>query len=944
MLFEITPSPNHVCDIFILEDPTVDRKTYYLDIENKVRRVRDPEYWGVPYGTPITPGMKPQGQMRLPGMPTPRATVRANIDTVRAERRETSLVGFARDQAREIETLIRRVTLNEYIPGQIGDMKNDTDRLYYEFGVYIDGVEGDENPLAASGDWLKFGSCRDIRQAAYDLLGYDVEEEEENIADPHLLSGVDPGFGQPHSKASAPYGYAYKLLQDINEAPKTEVPLWRGVKLPYSYAAELVKDLQRDETFDLPLASFAGKKETALRFGSSVLFRVVVGAKAVQGSFFSTEEDEDRYGEPEVSEMVTGGRFKVVNVKEDDEGTFIVSIRQVATFDPESGLATKMANRRWKWAFLFDSSLPALAKAEKQHKALSVLGSYEEKGVRRVRDVEYWGKPYGTIITPGMKPTGPKSPFGKLNAQRATVARSTPASVPITRKPSSGSEASVSEIESLILENPWPRHPPFPATGWEQPFDEIKLPDGREVRFIASGDSPGRGMYNGRYTMYDAETRDYMGYIDYQMLEGDPTLIAMIEVDPKYRRQGVATVLAARLLADSPQGLVAGMTTEEGDAWWQRVKGFVSPDAVSAGKKRDTVDFQEMNFRQNRYAIDNGWIVSTTDSNNPRRLKAVLAERLWERLVLDEKKVSTEELVSLISDPLLPIGDTSGNALRFIISGSEEDYRAMKTPQISKMYNYSKYPEETAKEVDRLVAVLPQKDFHVYADNDGNLQISERKHVEGKQDMLGREPFPVGTPEAEMLVGQYVIGRLIATWAATSNDDNVLSLATQEAIREEFILKKTANWHRSHDYDFYKRHGLTLRKFVRAQYDETQKTFKDMNIGGVVVYRGMGVSTDDPILEASSSLGPVTVEVVGRPASSWSTHYRTAKMFADDHAEYGVSEGVIFNTTVTAEEVLSTPLSGFGCWDENEVVILGGTRDAEMMMSMHAGHDTWGEE
>lgn len=39
----------------------IDRKTYVVDAETKVRYVRDAAYWGVPVLTPITPGMKPQG-------------------------------------------------------------------------------------------------------------------------------------------------------------------------------------------------------------------------------------------------------------------------------------------------------------------------------------------------------------------------------------------------------------------------------------------------------------------------------------------------------------------------------------------------------------------------------------------------------------------------------------------------------------------------------------------------------------------------------------------------------------------------------------------------------------------------------------------------------------------------------------------------------------------
>lgn len=133
-----------------------------------------------------------------------------------------------------------------------------------------------------------------------------------------------------------------------------------------------------------------------------------------------------------------------------------------------------------------------------------------------------------------------------------------------------------------ILDNPWPRLPPHPTTGFELPLDDITLPDGRQIRIVSSGDSPGRGMYNGRYAMYDAETGDYMGHIDYQMAQGRPTLIAMIEVDPAYRGDGIATVLAARLFAESPQGLVAGLVTDDGAKWWDRVKGVLGPKTAQS--------------------------------------------------------------------------------------------------------------------------------------------------------------------------------------------------------------------------------------------------------------------------------------------------------------------------------------------------------------------------
>lgn len=328
--------------------------------EKGVRRVRDPEYWGVPYGTVIVPGMKPLGQMRLPGMPKPSPIVSAATDELRASRREKATVGYAREEAEAIRRLVRLVRVDYDSP----EGREASRTLYNEYGISFDDLSW-ENPFASGGDWQLFGGCRDIRTAAYDILGYDVIDEEENVADPHLTSGGDPGWGQAQSSARAPYGYAYALLSDLNEADRVDIPLWRGVELySYSNAKRFVEELQQDKTFDLPLASFAGRRKDAERFGDSVIFRVQPNARAVQGGFMGYDEDDERYYADDsfiMSEMVTGGRFVVVNVKEDSQGRFIVTIRQVATFNPDTGLATKKPNRRWKYASLFDNSLTALS-------------------------------------------------------------------------------------------------------------------------------------------------------------------------------------------------------------------------------------------------------------------------------------------------------------------------------------------------------------------------------------------------------------------------------------------------------------------------------------------------------------------------------------------------------------------------------------------------------
>ena len=47
----------------------LDQKTWYANPETKAKHVRDADYWGMPVGTLITPGMKPKRSR--PGIPTP---------------------------------------------------------------------------------------------------------------------------------------------------------------------------------------------------------------------------------------------------------------------------------------------------------------------------------------------------------------------------------------------------------------------------------------------------------------------------------------------------------------------------------------------------------------------------------------------------------------------------------------------------------------------------------------------------------------------------------------------------------------------------------------------------------------------------------------------------------------------------------------------------------
>lgn len=376
--------------------------------EKGIRRVRDPAFWGKPYGTRIVPGMKPVAQRPIPGIPPA-----PQPETPRDQRRVDSAFSWDRSEVRQNAMLVQSAIARAYDVDQITTSPEeyaDVFAVLQNYGIEFDEIEGDCNPLL-TGDWVYFGECRTIRNAAYDVLGFGTEERTD--ADPYVYRPDDITFG-PGVRHDVAAAKAWAILETLKDAPRSREPLYRGVNLDYVDFDAFTRYMHVGDTFDLPIASFANNKENAQKFGTSVVFKVERGARYITGGqmgmpeslWTSLEEagetewiDEDDTG---FSEIVTGGRFKVTHWSEDpDMGSLIITIRQVGVFDPNTALVTKAPNERWKYAYLFDDSVRA-----HKHRTQKSRPRYrvQYKGIRRVRDPEYWGMPYNTPIVPGMKP------------------------------------------------------------------------------------------------------------------------------------------------------------------------------------------------------------------------------------------------------------------------------------------------------------------------------------------------------------------------------------------------------------------------------------------------------------------------------------------------------------------------------------------------------------
>lgn len=229
-------------------------------------------------------------------------------------------------------------------------------------------------------------------------------------------------------------------------------------------------------------------------------------------------------------------------------------------------------------------------------------------------------------------------------------------------------------------------------------------------------------------------------------------------------------------------------------------------------------------------------------------------------------------------------------------------------------------PGTRSKAKDAIVRALAEK----LKDNPDFLDYA--KDMEGKTGMVYDED-PL----------KNAISFLVASWAHTSADSNPMAIALQKAAALEFGLKdyekpwsdfidKSAERHLRANVSVY-------RAFLRAMYDNTQDYFKQKHISKVTLYRGF--SFMDKGLEAPG-YAPKSKELarglffttqderikamaILQPMSSFSTSLRVAKGFSGDN---GVKV-VIRTEKVPVKDIIGTALTGFGCLNEKEMVVLG---------------------
>ena len=192
--------------------------------------------------------------------------------------------------------------------------------------------------------------------------------------------------------------------------------------------------------------------------------------------------------------------------------------------------------------------------------------------------------------------------------------------------------------------------------------------------------------------------------------------------------------------------------------------------------------------------------------------------------------------------------------------------------------------------------------------------------------------FSYPSDEGNKALYDFAASTLVKQWQITSNDSNVTSLRVQDVAREIFELNDSLGWrlstrltnresavlspeeHVSLPISDAQKKLLTV--FLNAQYAQTQEYLNKKGIKKLTVYRGF---TDDALEYSLSNNGNfpedgiTDAELELRPLSSFSVDPRIAWAFGQ----------LVIESEIDAKDIIALPLTGSGCLNESEVIVLG---------------------
>ena len=360
------------------------------------------------------------------------------------------------------------------------------------------------------------------------------------------------------------------------------------------------------------------------------------------------------------------------------------------------------------------------------------------------------------------------------------------------------------------------------------------------------------------------------------------------------------------------------------------------------------------------------WRASHDPALNPERLKKALAEadaartaelpdgptfHAWQHLQADCDAQRVQPAGPAAAGPCGPEPSEPGRSVRAApddVTGALL-YRGLPAPVTSDDPTDLRDParrvfakQEVAAAMTARMTHVPDEDLlpgEVLADlRDPTGVWAPKRHggwVRDPSGHPGREGrLPGADPQVREGLRQEAVASLVGRWAVTSNGTDAEALAVQRVAAQEFGLVGSASWDTPEDLraevdGLVERRGTVYRAFLRAQYDETQKMFREAPGGPVThvrVHRGFswGSGSAGRIPEWADPETAASRPVPLRPLSSCSLDRRVAAEFATGGDKGVHRHRTIIEGTVPVSRVLATPRSGVGCLPEAEVVILSG--------------------
>lgn len=185
-------------------------------------------------------------------------------------------------------------------------------------------------------------------------------------------------------------------------------------------------------------------------------------------------------------------------------------------------------------------------------------------------------------------------------------------------------------------------------------------------------------------------------------------------------------------------------------------------------------------------------------------------------------------------------------------------------------------------------------------------------------------------------IRESIVNDIVKSWALTSNDSHPLSLAVQAVAASVFDQTFAMDWSidgsptpsnglEKHPSWINDKQFTVIAEVLKAQHAATQTYFKNNGIQYLQIFRGQ---RSDPTYyddeDRAKAESGQKAEILTRPLSSWSFDRSIAADFTSvwDRDFDSRDPTRIMAAVVPVKQILSIPLTGAGCLNEKEAILI----------------------